>query len=101
MVDNFRQILPFEIFRDETSEIPVSTPSLSLFSYLLPQKDSWKGDIVVAKFRDQPFGTIMDCAVSDYPLISMSFFVLSHDDTDAILLTTENWFLLHGPNDHV
>ncbi|KAF8583982.1 hypothetical protein K439DRAFT_1184725 [Ramaria rubella] len=41
---------------------------------------AWKGDIVVAKYWDQPFGTIMDCAMSDYPMI-------------------KNWFMLHSPSD--
>ncbi|KAF8511200.1 hypothetical protein JB92DRAFT_2935944 [Gautieria morchelliformis] len=38
--------------------------------------NSWKGDIVVAKYWDHPFGLIMDCAMSDYPMIIMSLFYL-------------------------
>lgn len=43
------------------------------FSTTYVSQDSWKGDIVVAKYWDHAFGTIMDCAMSDYPMIIMSF----------------------------
>jgi len=41
---------------------------------------AWRGDIVVAKYWDHPYGTLMDCAMSDYPMI-------------------KNWLMLHTPDD--
>jgi hypothetical protein len=54
---------------------------------------------VVAKYWDQPYGTLMDCAMSDYPMISMVFFSL-HSLLRLIRLKfPENWLMLHTPND--
>jgi len=63
----------------ETSEY---MPTFSVCRCTDAPKDAWRGDIVVGKYSDHAFGRIMNCAMSDYPMIIKSISLLSTTDPD-------------------
>ncbi|KAF8529279.1 hypothetical protein BU17DRAFT_37213 [Hysterangium stoloniferum] len=66
---------PYVVFFPILSQSGVSFPMnlnvREIQGKLFKETHAWRGDIVVAKYWDHPYGTLMDCAMSDYPMISM------------------------------
>jgi len=69
----------FPVLSQSGAPFPVNQNLCEIQGKNYKESDPWMGDIVVAKYWDHAYGTLMDCAMADYPLI-------------------KNWFLYHSPN---
>lgn len=59
----------FPILSQSGAPFPVNLNIKEIQGRSFKETVAWRGDIVVAKYSDQPYGTLMDCAMSDYPMI--------------------------------
>lgn len=64
----------FPVVSQNGTTFPVNQNIRDIQGKSFKESDAWRGDIVVGKYSDHAFGTLMDCAMSDYPLIKNWFF---------------------------
>lgn len=68
---------PYIIFFPQISRDGMKFPVNSFIREQSPRHDEestcWRGDLVVAKYRDQEFSAMVDASIADFPLIRNHF----------------------------
>jgi len=76
----FPYVVFFPILSSSGGPFPTNVNVREIQGRGFRENQAWRGDIIVAKYSDHPFGAVINLAMSDYPLL-------------------KNWFLTHGPYD--
>ena len=81
---------PYIIFYPTVSrdgmQFPINATLRDIQGRAYKEEYAWRGNIVVAKYRDNPFTSMIDASMADFPILKNYF--LTHGSPAPVALST-------------
>jgi len=75
-------IIFYPVVSRDSMPFPVNRSIREIQGKMFREENAWRGDIIIAKYRDNPFSTMIDASMADFPIL-------------------KNYLLTHGAPMHV